>query len=79
MMSSPDTVTEPQTSKTEPKRGRRVLIAAVVSLVGAFVVLVAGVILMHGENRNLRGTIAQLKPLPGIFFIDCSNKTTDRL
>ncbi|XP_078383094.1 uncharacterized protein LOC144665681 isoform X2 [Oculina patagonica] len=64
MMSSPDTVTDPQTSKTEPKRGRRVLIAAIVALVGAFVVLVAGVILMHGENRNFRGTIAQLKPLP---------------
>lgn len=67
-MSSADIVTEPQTSKTEPKRGRRVLLAAVV-FVGAFVVLITGVMLMQEENRNLRGTVAEFKTLPGNFVL----------
>ena len=66
-MSSPETVTEPRRSKTEVNRGRRLLIAAVVSLVGAFVVLIAGVILMHEDGRNLKRTTAELKPSQGSF------------
>lgn len=66
-MSSPETVTEPRRSKTEVNRGRRLLIAAVVSLVGAFVVLIAGVILMNEDSGTLKKTTAELKPLQGNF------------
>lgn len=51
-------------SKTESK-GRRLLIAVIVFLVGAVVVLIAGVIFMQEEIRNLRGTVAELEPLQG--------------
>ena len=65
-MPSPAPVTEPETSKhSEPAYRRRLLIAVIVFLVGAVVVLIAGVILMQEEIRNLRGTVAKLKPLQG--------------
>ena len=52
------------TRKTEPRRGR-LLIAVIALLAGAVVVLVAGVIFMQEEIRNLRGTVEELKPLQG--------------
>lgn len=53
------------TSKTE-SRGRRLLIAAIVFIAGAVVVLIAGVIFMQEEEIiNLRGAVAELKPLQG--------------
>ena len=68
-MSSPAPLTELQTSKqSEPACRRRIVIGVIVFLVGANVVLIAGVIFMQEEIRNLRGTVEELKPLQGNIF-----------
>lgn len=65
-MSSPAPLTEAQTSKhSEPAYRRRLVIGVIVFLVGANIVLIAGVIFMQKEIRNLRGTVEELKPLQG--------------
>lgn len=65
-MSSPAPLSEPQTTKqSEPVYRRRLVIGVIVFLVGANVVLIAGVIFMQEEIRNLRGTVEELKPLQG--------------
>lgn len=63
-MSSPAPLTEAQTSKhNKPAYRRRLVIGVIVFLVGANIVLIAGVIFMQKEIRNLRGTVEELKPL----------------
>ena len=54
-----------ESSSKKESRERRLMIAVIVFLTGVGVVLIAGVIFMQKEIRNLRGTVEELKPLQG--------------